>query len=72
MDRRPHYMNQRVQDLYEGDDFEGMIENARMNAANEWEESFVADIKERFAMYGKRMFISDAQRDKLERIASDE
>ncbi len=30
-------MKQRVQDLYEENEFDGMLENARMNAANDWE-----------------------------------
>ena len=43
-----------------------------MNAANDWEESFVADMKGRYTEYGRRMYISDAQKDHLERIANDE
>lgn len=65
-------MSQRVQDLYEEKEFEELIEDARMNAANDWEESFVADMKARFSEYGRRMFISDSQKDLLERIANDE
>ena len=65
-------MSQRVQDLYEEKEFEELLEDARMNAANDWEESFVADMKSRYAEYGRRMFISDAQQEHLERIANDE
>ena len=65
-------MSQRVQDLYEEKEFEELLEDARMNAANDWEESFVADMKDRYTEYGRRMFISDAQKDHLERIANDE
>lgn len=65
-------MSQRVQDLYEEKEFEELIEGARMNAANDWEESFVADMKDRYTQYGRRMFISDPQKDHLERIANDE
>jgi hypothetical protein len=65
-------MNQRVQDLYEEKYFELLIEDACMNAANDWEESFVADMKERYAEYGRRMYISDAQQEHLHRIANDE
>lgn len=65
-------MSQRVQDLYDEDDFEDLLEDARMNAANDWEESFVADMKGRYSEYGRRMYISDAQNDLLERIANDE
>ena len=65
-------MSQRVQDLYDEEEFEGLLDNARMNAANDWEESFVADMRTRFGAYGRRMFISDSQLEHLERIANDE
>ena len=65
-------MSQRVQDLYEEKEFEELLEDARMNAANDWEESFVADMKARYGQYGRRMFISAAQQEHLERIANDE
>lgn len=65
-------MGQTVQDLYDEDEFEELLENARMNAANDWEEQFVADMKERYEQYGKRMYISDAQQAHLERIANDD
>lgn len=65
-------MSQRVQDLYEEKEFEELLEDARMNAANDWEESFVADMKARYGQYGRRMLISDAQQEHLERIANDE
>ena len=65
-------MSQRVQDLYEEKEFEELLEDACMNAANDWEESFVADMKGRYGQYGRRMFISDAQQEHLERIANDD
>jgi hypothetical protein len=65
-------MSQRVQDLYKESEFEELLEDARMNAANDWEESFVADMKDRYTQYGRRMFISDAQKDQIERIANDD
>lgn len=65
-------MSQRVQDLYEEKEFERLLEGARMNAANDWEESFVADMKDRYGQYGRRMFISDSQQEHLERIANDD
>lgn len=61
-----------VQDIYQDDEFEGLLEDARMNAANDWEEQFVADLIHKFDEYGRRMFLSDAQQEHLERIASDE
>lgn len=65
-------MSQRVQDIYKESEFEELLEDARMNAANDWEESFVADMKDRYTQYGRRMFISDAQKDQIERIANDD
>ena len=65
-------MSDTVQDHYTEDDFESLLDDAESNAANDWEEGFVADMKERFQLYGKRMYISAAQREHLERIADDE
>lgn len=60
-----------LQDVYEEEEFKELLEKARMNAANDWEESFVADMRARYDQYGKRMFISDSQQRNLERIADD-
>lgn len=65
-------MSERVQDLYDEKEFEELLESARMNAANDWEESFVADMKTRYDQYGRRMYISEAQQITLERIANDD
>ncbi|KAF1003257.1 MAG: hypothetical protein GAK28_04814 [Luteibacter sp.] len=65
-------MSERVQDLYDEKEFEGLLESARMNAANDWEESFVADMKPRYDQFGRRMYISEAQQTTLERIANDD
>lgn len=65
-------MSERVQYLYEEKEFEELLESARMNAANDWEESFVADMKTRYDQYGRRMYISEAQQTTLERIANDD
>lgn len=65
-------MSERVQDLYEEKEFEELLESARMNAANDWEESFVSDMKTRFDQFGRRMYISEAQQTTLERIANDD
>lgn len=61
-----------MQDIYDDDEFEGLLENARMNAANDWEETFISDLSSKFEEYGKRMYLSDSQLEHLERIASDE
>lgn len=65
-------MSQRVQDIYDDNEFEGLLESARMNAANDWEETFISDLMDKFEEYGKRMYLSDSQLEHLERIASDE
>lgn len=65
-------MSQQVQDIYDDDEFEVLLESARMNAANDWEETFISDLSSKFEEYGKRMYLSDSQLEHLERIASDE
>jgi len=61
-----------VQDEYEDDEFESLLSDAEMNAANDWEEKFVSDLRDKFEQYGRRMYLSENQREHLERIAGDE
>lgn len=61
-----------IQDIYEDDEFEGLLEDARMNAANDWEANFVSDLSDKYSEFGRRMFLSESQQCHLERIASDE
>lgn len=62
-----------IQDHYPDlTELEGLLDAARMHAANDWEEQFVADMQERYEQYGKRGFLSDAQKQQLERIANDQ
>ena len=61
-----------VQDEYEDDEFESLLSDAEMNAASDWEEKFVSDLKDKFEQYGRRMYLSENQREHLERIAGDE
>ena len=65
-------MSQQVQDIYSEDEFEGLLDSARMNAANDWEENFVSGLADKFEEFGRRLYLSDSQRDHLERIANDE
>ena len=66
-------MTQKADDIYtDSDELEGILDDARMNASTDWEESFIADMKARFDKYGMAMFITGAQQEHLERIASDE
>lgn len=61
-----------VQDHYTEDEFESLLLDAESNAATNWEEQFVADLKHRYEQFHAGMFISTAQREQLERIAYDE
>jgi len=64
-------MSQQVSDVYEDEaEFAELIEAARMNAANDWEENFIAGIAEKFEKYGSDMFLSDLQDDHINRIAN--
>ena len=66
-------MTQQVQDLYDDEaEFKELIDCARMNAANDWEEKFVAGIADKFKEFGRRMYLSDLQLEHLNRIAGDE
>lgn len=65
-------MNQQVQNIYDDDEFEGLLESARMNSANDWEENFISDLSDKYEEYGRRMYLSESQQEHLEMIASDE
>lgn len=56
----------------EFDDLLRLIEEAESSTANEWEEEFVSDMKERAENWGRRLFVSDRQMEILERIANDD
>lgn len=66
-------MSQQVQDLFDDEtEFKELLESARMNAANDWEENFIAGQIDKFSQFGRRMHLSDLQLEHINRIASDE
>lgn len=50
-------------------DFEEILEDARMQAANDKEETFVRDVTVKYREWGGRMFWSDSQDNWLRKIA---
>ena len=65
-------MSEKVQDLYDEDEFQSLLDDAEANASNDFESKFVSDMQDRWEQYGKRMYLSDNQKEILERIANDE
>lgn len=65
-------MSDKVQDWYSDEEFEDVLSDAESNASNDFEINFCSDMRDKFDEYGKRMFISERQREILERIANDE
>lgn len=65
-------MSDKVQDWYSDEEFEDILSDAESNAGNDFETTFCSDMRDKFDEYGKRMFISERQREILERIANDE
>lgn len=63
-------MSQRVQDNYTDTDFRILLEGARGNAKDAWEEEFLDDIHVKFEKYGTEMFLSEKQEEKLKAIAN--
>ena len=61
-----------VQEIYEDDEFESLLDDAERNAGNDWEETFVSDLRGKFDEFGRRMYLSESQQEHLERIANDE
>lgn len=65
-------MSQQVQDLFDDEaEFSDLVESARMNAADDWEENFVKGIIAKFKQYGREMYLSDLQLDHIKRIAGE-
>ena len=60
----------KVYDHYSDREFEDMLGEAEENASGDWEETFVSDLRDKFAEYGMSMYLSDKQKDILERIAN--
>lgn len=56
---------------YAGDmsEFENTLDLADEGARNDWEKTFVNDIRTRYEQYGGEMFMSDRQKETLEKIA---
>ena len=46
-----------------------LLEDARMAASSDWEETFVADMLEKRRKFGLNFRLTDGQREKLEEIA---
>lgn len=63
-------MTQQVSDIYYDAEFSQLLEDAKMNAANDWEENFVADLTKKFEEHGFGTYLSDLQNDRLKRIAA--
>lgn len=60
----------RVEDLFdEVSEFEKLLEAAEEGAVSDWEMDFVSDIQDKYKKYGRRMYVSDAQLSRLEKIA---
>lgn len=50
------------------EDFEDLLDSAEASAAGEWEETFVLDIRTAYAKWGAEAYLSELQKDTLERI----
>lgn len=51
------------------EEFSALLGAAELNASNDWEEQFAADLRANFQRYGTRTYLSDSQLEQLERIA---
>lgn len=52
------------------DEFNSLLAAAELNASNDWEMSFTADISANYQRWGGEMYLSDSQLQNLERIAN--
>ena len=51
------------------DDFEDLLDDAEDHAETDWENDFVADMRDRYEQDGDNTFVSYNQLDKLREIA---
>lgn len=60
-----------VGEQYKGDiaEFDNLLDLADEGAKNAWERNFIDEIRDRYEQYGGEMFLSDRQRETLEKIA---
>lgn len=53
-------MSQQACDVFDDEsELKEMLEIARMNAENDWEENFVAGLIEKHKQFGMQMYLSD-------------
>jgi hypothetical protein len=59
----------RIADLFPDlSDFEQLLSDAESQATTEWEQTFVGDINEKYEQYGAGMYLTEKQREHLEKI----
>lgn len=59
-----------VGDFYtDTEEFEDLLDSADSNASTDWEMQFVYDIKARYKVYKDKTFLSEKQKETLEKIA---
>ncbi len=51
------------------DNYAAILEQSELNAKNDWEMDFVFDLMNKFDEYGDDTYVSDAQLERLEKIA---
>ena len=51
------------------DNYAYILEQAELNAKNDWEMDFVFDMMNKFDEYGDDTYVSEAQLERLEKIA---
>ena len=60
----------RVKDWPEIEDFQDLLDTAEAEAREGYEQDFVADMLKLYARWGQEMYLSDRQKETLERIAN--
>ncbi|MNR27173.1 hypothetical protein D3C85_1444330 [compost metagenome] len=59
-----------IQEIFDRpEEFAALLGAAELNAGNDWEEQFAADLRTNYQRYGTRTYLRDSQLETLERIA---
>ena len=62
-----------VSDIFDSvTEFEDLLSEAEESAGSEWEMDFVDGLRESFAIYKEKMYLSEKQEEILRRVAGDE
>lgn len=59
----------KVDELFSKKEWESLLDDAELSASTDKEQEFVSDMRDKYAEYGRAMFLSEKQKAWLEKLA---